>query len=248
MINVLFPALNWLDAALKEVFPLVVRLVILGLVCGAMSILIYLALSNQERIAALKREGREIRSRLLSAEPNEFAKLVGRNTKVSGLLLGRVLLPSLISALPVIVVAAWLAIYHNYQVPADAVAVRANPPQQHTVIRVGDKAYGLPADGSPVEVSFRHAPVVLEVDGRAVYTGSLDPPVGSVTKRLWWSPLLENPSGYIDREAQVDEIQFSLPIKRVVPGVPNILAGWELPFFLSVFLSALGLKLLMRVH
>jgi hypothetical protein len=214
-----------------------------------MSILIYLALSNQERIAALKREGREIRGRLLSAEPNEFAKLVGRNTKVSGLLLGRVLLPSLISALPVIVVAAWLAIYHNYQDPADAVAVRANPPQQHAVLRIGDKAYGLPADGSSVDVSFGHAPVVLEVDGRAVYPGSpFDPPIGSITKRLWWSPLLENPSGYIDKEAQLDEIQFSLPVKRIVPGVPNILAGWELPFFLSVFLSALGLKLLMRVH
>jgi hypothetical protein len=249
MINALFPVLNWADGIFEDVVPLIVRLIVLGLICGAISILLYRLLSNQASIANLKREGRDIRGRLLKAEPGEFQSLVRRNTKVSLLLLARVFIPSLIAALPVIVVAAWAALHHNFDRPATEIAVHATPPQQHAVIRVGNETYQLPADGSPIEIPPRGGRMTLEIDGRPVFTGNpFDPPVGSVTKRLWWSVLIENPSGYIDESASIEELRFDFTTKKFLPGLPSIVAGWELPFFIAVFLSALALKFIMRVE
>ena len=164
-------------------------------------------------------------------------------------MLARVFIPSLIAALPVIVVAAWAAVHHNFERPTSKIAVHATPPQQQAVIRAGNETYRLPADGSPIEIPPSDGQIALEIDGRPVFTGDpFDPPVGSVTKRLWWSVIIGNPSGYIDESANIDELRFDFTAKKFFPGLPGIIAGWELPFFLAVFFSALALKFIMRVE
>ena len=40
MINALFPVLNWADGIFEDVVPLIIRIIVLGLICGAISILV----------------------------------------------------------------------------------------------------------------------------------------------------------------------------------------------------------------
>lgn len=253
MANLFFPALNGLDGWLATWLPLGVRVALFGLLCGALSIGIYRLLSNQERTRAVSAELRQIRRRLFAADLDdaEFARLNKRNLALSFGHLGRTLGPSLVAALPFLLLAVWFAHYHAVHWPpaGTAVPVRFVPPTE-------------PARGGPdpvfqgqgaslalvVPPDIVTQPIHLSAGATHVYDGTLGMPLGgALFKRQWWNLLLENDAGYLDPDAPVEEVTFELPPVRLTDDLPGWLAGWEALFILSAFVSALGLKIAFRI-
>lgn len=253
MANLVFPALNALDAWLAEGLPLWARVVLFGVLCGALSIGLYRLVSNQERTRAVAAELRSLRQRLFAADLDqaEFARLNKRNLALSFTHLGRTLGPSLLAALPFLLFAVWFAHYHALTWPpaGEAVAVRFEPPIE--------QALGGPEPvfrGQGAELAFVVPPHVtdqavhLMAGTQPIYEGTLGLPLGgALFKRQWWNLVLENDAGYLAADAPVDEVTFAMVPVRVFDGLPDWLSGWEALFILSAFVSALGLKILFRI-
>lgn len=248
MINLFFPLLHKLDAWLL-VFPLVVRVVIHGLLCGVCAMALYRLLSNQRAIARLKAEARELRSSMLriDQDPSVYAQAMRRNLAVAFALLGRALPPALLAAVPTLIVSCWLAAFHGYALPeSGAVPIQVDPPLRDFVIQPAIMA----APGQALALTAdRSTAVVLYAAGQRVYQGRpFNPPVTTLAKRGWWNAVLETVNGYLAPDAPIREIRLRLSRKRLVPGLPDFLAGWETPFFLGLFVAALGLKFALRIE
>jgi len=252
--NLIFPLLNGIDSLLFFL-PAVVRIALYGLICGAASILVYKWTSNQAAIGGLKTEAKALRDRLL--DPNlsgtELKQTIFRNTKVSGLLVGRVLGPSLLSAVPVLLIAGWLALFYAYQPPSPGTPVTAVPVglaegASGLVIEAGQTAAPLLADGA----SFEAGPateVTVRDEQATYYTGTpFDPAMAGVGKRAWWNAILESETGYVADDAPFEAVEFDLEPVVLVPVLPTWLAGWEMVFFVAVFIAAIGLKVGLKIE
>jgi hypothetical protein len=113
MSTAVFSLINSVDEVFSSFVPLIWRVSFWGLFAGVAAMVIYAFASNQQVISALKKETKELRSRLLSVESrSEYTVLAGKNLKVSVRLLGRVTIPALLSVLPVLVIAGWMDAYH----------------------------------------------------------------------------------------------------------------------------------------
>jgi len=253
MANLFFPALNGLDGWLADWLPLWARVVAFGLICGALSMGIYWLLSNQARTRAVSAELREIRRKLFAADLDEaeFARLNKRNLALSFGHLGRTLGPSLVAALPFLLFAVWLAHYHAVQWPpaGETISIRLVPPAEEArggpepVFRSTGAGLTLVVQPDMTDQAIR-----LTAGDGVIYEGTPGLPLGgALFKRQWWNLLLENDAGYLDPNAPVDEVFFAMPPVHVVEGLPAWLSGWEALFILSVFLSALALKVIFRI-
>lgn len=60
--------------------------------------------------------------------------------------------------------------------------------------------------------------------------------------------MLENPAGYIEEGASVSAIIWEYPRKFYIKDVAVWMGAWEFTFFLSVFVAALGVKLLFKIE
>lgn len=118
MSSAVFSLINGVDEVFASFLPLVWRISLWGLFAGFAAMAIYAFASNQKAISDLKKENKELRSRMLSVESrSEYTALAGKNLKASVRLLGRVIVPALLSALPVLVIAGWLDAYHADALP-----------------------------------------------------------------------------------------------------------------------------------
>ncbi|MEC8135301.1 MAG: hypothetical protein VX107_03990 [Pseudomonadota bacterium] len=110
MIEMILDAAGAIDAAIAVALPATPRVAFYGVLSGAASMGLYAVAANQRKIAELKDELREVRSAMM-AEEDELAEirvLLKRNLKLTLRLSSRVLGPSLLAAMPVLVLAAWL--------------------------------------------------------------------------------------------------------------------------------------------
>ncbi|MHC4356463.1 MAG: hypothetical protein ACYS0H_27485, partial [Planctomycetota bacterium] len=90
--------------------------------------------------------------------------------------------------------------------------------------------------------------IVVMAGDKIIYSGApLSPPTPVLHKRRWWSVLLSSSAGYISEDAPVDSIRLNLVKIQVVKWMPNWAKGWEVPFFVFVFVAALGIKLRFRI-
>ncbi len=113
MSSAVFSLINGVDEVFASFLPLVWRVPFWGLFAGIVASGIYALASNQKAILALKKETQELRARILSAENHaEYTALAGKNLKTAVRLLGRVIVPALLSALPVLAIAGWMDAYH----------------------------------------------------------------------------------------------------------------------------------------
>lgn len=254
MLNLVFPLLNGIDSLLSFL-PAVLRIVLYGLICGAASILVYKWTSNQAAIAGLKAEARSLRDRLMNPDLSgtELKQTIFRNTKVSGLLVGRVLGPSLLSAVPVLVIAGWLALFYAYQAPTPDSPVTAVPigmweDADGLLVEAGQTAAPLLTNGA----SFDAGPtteITVRDPAATYYTGTpFNPAMAGVGKRAWWNVFLESETGYLADAAPLEAVEFDLEPVILVPGVPTWLGGWEAVFFLAVFVAAIGLKVGLKIE
>jgi hypothetical protein len=252
MLSRLFPALSTVDGWLAGLLPFVLRLMIWGALGGSLSILIYARLSPQASIKRLKKKMRGLQREMLGLDLQfaDFLKLSGENLKTSLRLFAVVLGPGLVSVLPVLLFAVWIHTCMAYNAPASRGDLVAATADGSVDLRVTGENNSDTSPGGKVgdDVSATSDTVVIMADGEVVYSGTpLSPPTPVLHKRRWWSVILGSPAGYVVDDAPVDSIRLNLAKKQALKWGPGWARGWELPFFVFVFIAALGLKLGLRI-
>ena len=252
MISRLFPALNTVDGWFAGLLPFVLRLMIWGALGGSLSILIYARLSPQASIKELKKKIRGLQRDMLGLDLEfaDFMRLSKENLKTSLRLFAAVLGPGLVSVVPVLFLAVWIHACIAYEAPASLDALAVTAADGNVDLRVtSENTPDMPSGQNTGDVGPASSERIQVVAGeKVIYSGTpLSPPTPVLHKRRWWSVLLSSPAGYLVDDAPVDSIQLNLAKKQALRWGPNWARGWELPFFVFVFIAALGLKLGLRI-
>jgi len=247
----LFTAFNFLDGLLADWLPDSVRVCLWGCLAGALAMLVYLLLSNQEHIAELKAETRNLRASMLKGDTDhrEIMRLNKLNLLASLRLLRSVLLPSLLSAAPVLLIAFWLYSFFSFQLPTDGkpISVHSVPPTPGLSFAPAER-FANSGEGVAYLPAGNDTMVSINLDGQPVYQGNPESgPSDVVYKRQWWSVLLGNPAGYLSADAPVEEIHWDFPHRQIIGGLPDLLTTWEFPYFFSMLIMALALKFGLKI-
>jgi hypothetical protein len=252
MVNALFPALTVVDGLFASFMPALLRVLIWGGIAGALAMLVYKLASNQIVIARLKTETRNLRRRMLDPdlEQAEFARLMRMNLKTSFSLLGRTLLPGMLSTVPVLLIAAWLSAYYGYGVPPNDQPVRLHvEPPVTVVIQPANGVAERDGDDWIIASSPANETLTVVAAGATAYAGNpFAPPVPEIAKRQWWNALLASEAGYLTPDAAIDLIVIDLPRRLLIADLPDWLAGWEALYFLGILVVAIALKFALRIE
>lgn len=239
------PLFRWLDALLAAVAPPVPRLAVWGAVGGAVSMLLYRALSPQARIALGKSELLVARRTLNRYDGGlDGAWPLMRNMLRAAIRqVGRVAWPALLASLPVVCLLAWLSTAYGYTYPSpDVVPGITTVPGGFEAHWAEQRLAAGESQARPprVLVGSRDAGIIVDV--------ALPEPVPVIHKRQWWNLLLGNPVGYLPSDAAVDLVRVELPRQEFLAAGPHWMRGWETPFFSALLVVALGLKRLANIQ
>lgn len=251
LLNLFYPVLDALDWSLGFL-PVVLRVVLLGVLSGAVAMGLYVLLSNQDSIRARKEEMQRIRGALAAARDdfNETMRLSKRNLAASFGLLGVVAGPAILSSLPLLIVIGWLAAHYGYVLPAAGTPVPVTFEPTGAAVTVEPAAALTQGAAGPALAwpAVDALPRFL-VDGAFVYEGPPpDRPASIVHQKVWWNWLLGNEAGYLAANPGLEAINFELAPLVLVPGVPSWLGGWEAVYFIAVFASSLLIKFGFRIE
>ena len=250
-----YPLFAWLDAAIAFM-PAWVRLVLWGLVAGAVTMGLFRVLSRQERIAEIKKaiKARQREMSDFDGEMSELLPLVGGTLALAFRQFGLALGPALVASIPAIFILVSLSHLYSRDWPAasEPVAVTITDPGEppaglawqpaDAVIRTtreGDWSIAWPAEGETVTLNINDAPVL---------TLPLSHPVGLIHDRRWWNTLTGNPAGYLDAELPVNAITLGLPAPQVLPAGPGWMRGWLFTFFFAFFVFSVVFKFVWRIQ
>lgn len=234
------PLFAWLDSQLLQQLPPLARLMLWGIIGGALCMMLYRTISPQQRIASGKREQHEARQRLDSHDGDlaDAWPLIRRLVGASLEQLGRVTGPTVIASLPMLALLVWLSGAYGYGYPSTGVAppLRVSPPELRAEWIAAAPATEIPQ--------------IVITDGRrqVVAQVPLAAPVPRLHKWQWWNLLLGNPAGYLPSDAPVDRVAVSLPKKKYLAFGPSWVGGWELTFFISVLSASMLFKVLARIE
>ncbi|MBL7248961.1 hypothetical protein [Alloalcanivorax marinus] len=215
------PLFAAIDAGMATVLPGAARLAVWALLAGVGTLLLYRLLSPQQRIGGAKREAREAR-RALNGFDGEFSDagpLIKAQFSTAFRHLGLVLIPTLISILPLLALLTWLEGHYAYRLPAagETPAVQAVPATyQAQWIEGGDVPRVIVRDGN---------------GGGAVAEVAMTAPIPVVEQRHWWNTLIGNPLGYLPEESGARRVTIELPQPRYLPFGPDWMRHWLMVFF-----------------
>lgn len=226
--------LGWIDAQFATWLPRVARLVLWSAVAGALTMLIYAALSPQQRIRRIKQDLLLAR-RDLDQFDGEFADAWPRMRRMLGLAfgqLGLVIGPAGVALAPMILVVGWIAQTYGYAFPdrLDNVQVRTEP-----ALLSGQLV--APSSGED-------KPRVTLTDMRGRNIGQIEwsEPRPVLEKRTWQAALAGSPLGWLPDELPIDRIELKLPETEYLNLGPGWMRGWEFTFFAVLTIVALGFK------
>jgi hypothetical protein len=246
LLNIAYPVLGTVDGWLAVLLPAWLRLAFWGALSGVVAMALYVALSSQGRLQALKARSAELRAAVARTEDaGEAARLALQNVKLSFRFLGAVLGPALLSGIPVLFVLAWISAAYSYAlpVPGQAVPLTVEPPEAVVAVAPaapGDRlAVAWPEAGGDVTLQEgANAPLVVPAE---------DLSLGIVHKRRWWNWLLGNEAGYLPDAGRADAVVLALPDREVLPLGPSWMRGWAFTYFVSLVVASLVVKFAFRI-
>jgi hypothetical protein len=239
--------LDGLDAWLGAVLPSgAARIAVWGLFVGCISMLLYRAISPQRRIADIKSEG--VRTRAdVKAYDGDFRgvfPLLLRNIRTSFRLLGAVLIPTLISALPVVAIMGW-----------QSVTIVAGPPEPGALVELMPFPAGTELLRRPAAAGRCDDPVtaiqwpkpgetveICDTDGRVLLQIQPTRPLVDAARSDWWTALVGSAVTPLPTDTRVERITFT-PLGEK----PSAELTWQI-FILAVAAAALALKLALRIQ
>ena len=231
------PLLQWLDDRLTMILPAALAVALWGAVAAVLSLELYRVTSPQKKIDRVRYEARAAQRELASYD-GEFEGASPLIRRMLSLSLKRVLIvipATLIAALPIVVLLAWLSNSYGHRFPAagEAVSVDVPPPLEGRWVAGGRT--------TPSRVQ------ALEPDGRLVLDFSVSEPVPVLHKRVWWNWLIGNPAGYLPDDVPFDAMTLHVPRNEVLSIGPSWLRGWEAIFLPVLFITALAYKSARRI-
>ncbi|HEY1075905.1 MAG TPA: hypothetical protein VGE51_04390 [Fontimonas sp.] len=231
--------LGWADAQIAPLLPRIARLILWSAAAGALTMLIYAALSPQQRIRTLKSELLVAR-RDLDQFDGEFADAWPRMRRMLSLAfrqLGLVIGPAGAALAPMVLVVGWIAQTYGYVFPAqlEQVAVRTEPALLSAQL--------IPAQGQD-----KPRVALTDLQGRGVGEIEWAEPRPVLEKRTWQAALAGSPLGWLPDQLPVDRIELQLPQTEYLSWGPGWMRGWEFTFFTVLTLVALSLKRVLHLQ
>lgn len=252
MINSVFPLFNAVDALLVPWLPVLLRVLLWGALTGVATLLLYAWVSDQAGLAVLKQRAKDLRREMLdpSLDRDAYMRLTKENLTTSFRLLRKSFGPAMISSIPVLIVLVWLSTYYSYERPPAGADVAVDFVPKNDAMQVSPAdAFVKSGDGILLRIGAQPATVQFADAEGTVYEGAPDnPPTPVVHQRRWWNALLGNEAGYVRPNADVDEIHFGFPALNLFPSLPSWASTWELPFFVSLFVAALSIKIAFKIE
>lgn len=239
------PIFAWIDAQVATLIPPLGRLILWGIVAALVSMGLYRALSAQERIGRTKAKLAQSRQQL-EAYDGEFAgaaPLIGNLLRTALQQVGLVAWPAILSSLPLLALICWLSTAYGYRYPAPGTvpAIQTMPSQLQTEWIEGARNETAPEQRAAPRI------LVAGLDQQILAEISLTAPVPVIHKWQWWNLLIGNPVGYLPSNASVDRIEVALPDKEYLGFGPPWLRGWEIPFFVSLIVVSIVVKVWWRI-
>lgn len=252
MINKLFPLLNAVDDFLSNIISLSLRLCFFGLIAGVLAISIYAKISPQASINSLKQRGRKLRQKMKNSEMEfkAFYSMAIENLKISLKLLCIIIGPALISAIPVLILSAWIHTYYGYNFWQSAPKDFLVKPEPGYNIKLVFHEKDNIQSGKLTDINYENInKMTIFINGNSIYTGDpFRPPAPLLYKRKWWNILIGNSAGYLAEDAPVDYIHLNFQKKVILGWTPKWVSGWVLPFFVSVLVVALVMKRKLKIQ
>jgi hypothetical protein len=252
-IDLLFPICSGIDGILAAVnIPVALRILLWGCASGGVTMGLYALLSPQSAIRAQNQALKGLSARMRTAQDGEFQEVLQlslANLRQSLNLLRMVFAPTLLSSFPVLVIILWLSAYYSYQLPdARAIAVSLSPPTAD--VRVVPERWVQQSEDGTFTIDLKGAASIQFLDDiGSVYTGlPLQPPTAVLYPKRWWNVIVGNQAGYLRKGAQLETLRFHFDELQVIPGVPNWIGNWKFLFFPMLMLTALGLKIALKLE
>lgn len=242
------------------VLPLELALVFWAAVSGWVTMWVYRATSNQDKLASLKPQVKAVQQKLATYD-GEFSgliPLIRENFRLSGRHIGLAIGPALVAGIPVLFVLVWGSNEFGVHFPEPGsdvnVAVSSDSVEREAENWrwVGAQARHLPsAVDEPLRwrLSWPADSARLETAAGEVAV-ELPPETATpvLHQRQWWNLLIGNPAGYLEPDSPVESIELGLPAHEILPIGPDWMRGWLFTYFVVLILVSLGFKFYWKVH
>lgn len=213
------PLFGAIDAGLATFLPGSLRLAIWAIVAGVGTLFLYRLLSPQGKIGEAKRNARAARKRLneFDGEFSDAGPLIKDQFASAFKHLGLVVLPTLISILPLLALLTWLESHYAHTLPE---------PGQTPEMQVTPASY---QSQWSEEDTGPHL-IVSDSDGELANI-AMTAPIPVVEQRQWWNWLIGNPLGYLSPESGIERVTLALPQPEYLPFGPDWMRHWLAIFF-----------------
>lgn len=249
----MFNLFDTLDGACNLI-PAGLRVTLYGLITGVLAMLLYWRISQQARIRALKAQISQNQLALRAYDGANLAQMMRLSWQAVSPAARQVLLvgaPTLVSAIPVLLMMAWLESSYSYRLPNPGDLVTITTTQKLPTTRPlgwvpaeivsqtpshGQYVIRWPAQGSV-------ARLIDATSGQDLLRLPLDRPTHTLRQPRWWNRFLEGgKGGYLPPDAPLSSVEIDLPPRMIWPSGPPWLCSWHATFMLALSVGALAIK------
>lgn len=249
------PIFGAIDGVLALAFTAVLRLLSWGILAGWISMLAYRRLSNQEKITELKTQQKKQQKGIAEFD-GEFAELmplIGHTLALGFTQLRYALGPALLATVPVLFIVIWVAGQFGHETPAAGSEVFFSTEPESSDIywsSASENKFAEPritADGWVINWPAEGQSLSMKDGQQTLLVLPLEHNIPIIHKKRWWNLLMANPLGYLPENGKTDVIHIMLPETVFIETGPDWMRGWMFIFFISLLLSSIGFKLLLRI-
>lgn len=254
LFDLLSPALSRIDDVMREGLGLtpVWRIAVFAALGGAVSMLLFKKLSNQDELAALKRQIKTVQKQLVG-EQHSLKEVLLRNLALTGKQLWLSFWPALLASVPIIFLLAFCS--NQFGVAA---------------AKAGDRVYVTPMglERSPAEYRWQgvnaqwdarrsawtfFAPedgqtASLMLGGQQQLSLPTAAPASTIHRRLWWNYLFANPAGYLDANTSIGRFEINASPQLILNWGPGWMRGWLFAFMVFLVLFSVAIKVVWKIE
>lgn len=246
------PAFAAIDRLMAGVMGPLPRLLAWGCLMAVVTMILYRLISPQRRIQALKAEAAAARRQIagFDGEFDQLTPLIRRSLSASLRQVATILWPALLASLPLVSCLMWLYSAYNFQAPAAGQAIPLEVEPAPEALR-SDPVVALLGTDERLQLSWPAAGLsvaLFDRQGTRLAAIGGQPASDRVEHFAWWNRLIGNPAGYVPSGSPVERVRFELPQLELIATGPRWLRGWEAPFFLTLIVASLLIKLLFRIE
>ena len=254
----MFTWFNWLDGACN-LMPAALRVGLYGLISGILAMLLYWRISPQSRIRELKAQISQAQLALRTYDGANLRQMMHLSWQAVSPAARQVLLvgaPTLVAAIPVLLLMAWLESSYSYRLP--------NPENLVTVTTMQTPPIARPLGWVPAEIVAQTLPHgqyvvrwpangssarLIDVTSKLDLLGlPLDRPIRTFRQARWWHRFLEGSSGgYLPADGPLSTVEIDLPRRLIWPSGPPWLCSWHATFMLALTAGALAAKFRFKI-